>query len=273
MLAVRILLAILVAAGPQNPRLAEIPAKIDGSITAPASKPVPFQVGEVLTYEASFSKFVLSGTIGELRLSVLPSSDPERPNLLELRADASSKGFFPALLGLKVKDRLTALVSPVDFGLEVSHRQVEENKIRREYRSVIDRTAGRVLFTDTDKANSTTAKKVIEAPSPGWIQDVLSTIYYTRTLPLKDNDVYQIPISDLGNVYNIEIAVVKREEVKVGARAFKAIQLDARIFNGRYIRRKGELTVWIGDDERRIPLRAKLKTSGYTATVELKKIP
>jgi hypothetical protein len=49
--------------------------------------------------------------------------------------------------------------------------------------------------------------------------------------------------------------------------------LNAKVFDGRYIKRSGEMLVWVSDDPTRAPLRARIKTSGATITVELKRIP
>ena len=92
-----------------------------------------------------------------------------------------------------------------------------------------------------------------------------------RTQPLKETDVIPLPISDGGEIYNIEVIAVKREEIKTSAGKFKAIQLNAKVFDGRYIKRSGEMLVWVTDDPTRIPLRARIKTSGATITVELKR--
>jgi hypothetical protein len=82
-----------------------------------------------------------------------------------------------------------------------------------------------------------------------------------------------MPISDGGEVYNIEVIAGKREEIKTAAGRFKAIQLNAKVFDGRYIRRSGELLVWLTDDAQRIPVRARIKTSGTTIIVDLKRMP
>jgi len=265
--------------GLQETRTASLDAK---STAAKSIKPfseapstieaLPFKIGEVLTYEATFSKFIFSGTIGELTLSVLLPSDPSKSKLLELRADAASKGFFPALIGLKVKDRFSAFINPRDFGLEYSARNIEENKVKRTHQSTIVRDSGKVRVVDSDLTKDNVSTTTKEAPSPCWTQDVLSALYYARFQPLREGDTIPVPISDLGSNYNIELAVLQREEVKVTAGKFKAIQIDIRAFNGRYVKRSGELMIWLSDDNRRIPILARLKTSGYTATIELKKI-
>ena len=237
------------------------------------AEPLPFKIGETLDYDVSFSRLVFSGAIGELKLTVSKPVDTTRPEMLELRAEAVSKGFFPALFGLKVKDRYISLINPSDFGMSASTKLLEEGKVRREQKSVVNRETGLVTYTDRDLANVKSQPKVKEKPSPSWIQDLLSTIYFVRTQPLKEGDVIPVPITDGGEIYNIEVIAGRREEIKTGAGKFKAIQLNAKVFDGRYVRRSGEMLVWVTDDPARIPVRARIKTSGATVTVDLKRLP
>ncbi len=237
------------------------------------SQPLPFKMGETLTYDVTFSKLIFSGTIGELKLSVSKSTDSSRPELLEFKAEGVSKGFFPGLFGVKIKDRYISLVSQADFGVHASTKLLDEGKIRREQKSVFDRQAGRVTYTDRDLTRAKSEPKVKEKPSPSWVQDLLSSIYFVRTQPLKEGDVVPVPVSDGGEVYNIEVAAGRREEIKTAAGKVRVIQLNAKVFDGRYIRRSGEMLVWVTDDAERIPVRARVKTSGTTVTVDLKRMP
>jgi hypothetical protein len=243
-------------------KAAFIPPRVD--------EPLPFRIGETLYYNVSYSKLIFSGTIGELKLTVSKPLDPSHSELIELKADAVSKGFFPALFGVKVKDSYTSLVHLSDFGVHTTTKLLAEGKVRREQKAVINREAGIVTYSDRDLANPKSSPKIKEKPSPKWIQDLLSTIYYVRTQPLKEGDVIPVPISDGGETYNIQVIAGKREEIKNGGVAFKTIQLNARVFDGSYLRRSGEMLVWVADDPTRIPLRARIKTSGATITVDLK---
>jgi hypothetical protein len=237
------------------------------------AQPLPFKIGETLTYEVTFSKLIFSGTIGEVKLTASKSPDIANPEMIEFKAEAVSKGFFPALFGIKVKDRYTSLVNQTDFGLHTSTKLLDEGKVRREQKSVFNRETGRVTYTDRDLVRAKSEPRVKEQPSPSWVQDLLSAIYFVRTQPLKEGDVVPVPISDGGEVYNIEVVAGKPLEVKTVAGKFKAIQLNAKVFDGRYIKRSGEMLVWVTDDALRIPVRAKIKTSGATITVELKRMP
>lgn len=242
-------------------------------LTPPKINSLPFKIGETLIYDVSFSKLIFSGTIGELKLSVSNPGEPLKIPMVELKAEAVSKGFFPALFGVKVRDRYITLVNATDFGIHSSIKLLEEGKVRREQKSIIDREAGRVNFTDRDLTTEKSEPRTKEKPSPSWIQDLLSTIYYVRTQPLKEGDVIPIPISDGGEIYNIEVIAGKWEELKVGSTKIRAIQVNAKVFDGRYLKRSGEMLVWITDNDRRIPVRARVKTSGYTITVDLKNLP
>lgn len=246
--------------------------KVAYTPTPKITQPLPFKAGETLLYDVGFSKVIFSGTIGELRMTVSKAASVGNTDLLEIKADVTSRGFFPKLFGIKIKDQFNSVVSSADLGLHASTKTLEEGKVRRELKSVIDREAGRVTFTDRNLADLKAEPNVKQAPSPSWIHDMLSACYFVRTQRLNEGDVIPIQISDGGEVYNIEVVADKREEIKVDAGKFKAIKLNAKIFDGRYIRRSGEMFVWMSDDARRLPVRAKIKTSGATITVDLQKV-
>ena len=246
------------------------PDKIAADAAPKIAQPLPFKVGETLTYEIHFSKLIFSGTIGELKLWVSKPTEPQKSDLIELKAEAVSKGLFPKLFGIKVRDRFHSIVNTNDLGLHTSTKQIEEGATRREQKAVFNREAGRVTYIDRDLSKSGSAANVKEASSPSWIQDILSTTYFVRTQKLNQGDVIQVPISDGGQVYNVAVVVGRREEIKVNSTKFKTILLDAKVFDGRYVKRSGQMFIWVTDDEKRTPVRAKIKTSGATVTIDLK---
>ena len=250
---------------------AQVSAERVASTPPAVVDPPPFKIGETLVYKVSYSKLLFSGVIGELRLTVSKPQDPAQSELIELKAEATSKGFFPALFGVKVKDRYVSLINPTDFGVHETTKHLDQGKLRREQKSVVNRKAGLVTYTDRDLTNPKSVPKVKEKPSPTWIQDLLSVIYFVRTQPLNEGDVIEIPISDAGEVYKIQVVAGKREEIKALGTKIKTIQLNAKVFDGRYIKRSGEMLVWVTEDSVRTPLRAKVKTSGSTITVVLKR--
>src|SRR5258705_11567578 len=114
----RILLTALLAAqwpgfaAPQTP--VETAAPVSKALRV--SQPLAFKIGEVLTYEVNFSKLIFSGTIGELKLWVATDNPKDKgagaSQMIELHAEAVSKGFFSKLFGVKVVDRFQSVVDP-----------------------------------------------------------------------------------------------------------------------------------------------------------------
>ncbi len=148
-----LLLVLGFAAAQVSPeKVASSPPKLTVSL--------PFKLGETLAYEVSFSRLIFSGVIGELKLTVARPLDSPEPEMIELKADAVSKGFFPALFGIKIKDRYISLVDQRDFCVHSSTKLLEEGKERREQKSVVNRDAALVNYTDRDLTKAKGTLKV-----------------------------------------------------------------------------------------------------------------
>jgi hypothetical protein len=281
-------------------------------------RPLPFAPGEILTYDIAFSKFILSGTVGQLKLSVgtVPSSGAGQPddvhpgnqaspagsaesknpgartvldasqsvtNLesrpssrsaghddpIKFEAETVSKGFVTWLFDLKVDDRYQSIVNWQDLGLIKSTKFVEEGNKHRQQETVVDRSTGSVTYSDKDLNSETAAASVKKASSPPWVQDLLSAIYFLRTQDLKQGSTLTVPVTDKGEIHNIDVIVGKREQVDVEAGKFNALPVEVMVFDGKYIKRSGQLLIWFTDDLRRLPVRARIKSSGATATIKL----
>jgi len=272
-------------------------------------RPLPFAPGEVLTYEVGFSKLIFSGSIGQLKLTVRnaqtvvnkEADEPAKPQTgraaamttgrlrlpggnaaqqigseetkkqsacIEFSAEVASKGFFTRLFGIRVEDKYGSIVSSDDFGLLRSWKEIEQGDLHRRNETRVDRESGTVSYWESDRKNPGAAK-VKTGKSPRWILDLLSAVYFIRTQDLKEGKTITLPITDAGEIYLIDAVPGKREEVQVEAGKFKSTQLDLKIFDGKYIKRSGQLLIWISDDPQRIPLKARLKSSGTTVNITL----
>ena len=79
-----------------------------------------------------------------------------------------------------------------------------------------------------------------------------------RAQPLKEGDVIPVPISDGGEVYNIEVIVGKREEIR-RRRKVQRNSIERKVFDGRFIKTQRR-NAGLPDDQTRVPLRARIKT-------------
>src|SRR5262249_1833050 len=205
---------------------------------------------------------------GQITVPATPPGAQGDTTSIEFGAEVASKGFFTWLFGIKIEDTYGAVIGSDDFGLLRSWKDLDQGNLQRHYETRVDRERGAFSYSESDR-NGKGAAKVKSGASPKWVLDLLSAVYFIRTRELKERIPITLPITDAGQVYMIDVIPVKHEEVEVEAGKFKSIQFDLKIFDGKYIKRNGQLLVWLSDDARRLPVRAKLKSSGTTVNITL----
>lgn len=111
----------------------------------------------------------------------------------------------------------------------------------------------------TEKTDSITAKTF----------DSLSCIYFVRTSELVVGKSLFVEIYDFKRLWNTEVQVVRHEEIKTPVGKFKTIVVKPLLKSDGFFARTGEVTVWLTDDERRIPVKmtTKVKLGKITATL------
>jgi len=106
----------------------------------------------------------------------------------------------------------------------------------------------------------------LEAPKKGLfktpenVQDLLSTFYYARTLPTEDMEVGdEIPINMFldHEMFNFKLKYIGKETVKtefgkVRCRVFRPVVQKGRVFKD-----EETMTLWVTDDNNKIPVRLK----------------
>lgn len=251
--------------------------------------PFPFQVGESLTFEFKFSRFPIYGTIGQLNMNVVPlesltdevkkedpaqipaSKSTEQETRFGLRALAESKGFIPALFGLKVRDTFTSIVDLTNFSSLYMRKDIDEGKKHKKQVSLFQREKPEVQFSETDLslANAQPAVRTIEGVP--WTTDLVSFWYMLRMQPFKEGQTIPMVLYDEGKIYNVDVVVGKSEKISVEAGKYTARKLTIKAHEAQFIRRKGEYLIWISEDKNRLPLKVRFRTSSGTLTAELVK--
>lgn len=180
---------------------------------------------------------------------------------LYLRAEAVSKGFLTALFGIKVHDIFDSVVNSKDLGSYAMIKRLEEGKRKREQIAIFNRASKKVKFIDKDLNNPQAEPRVVEAEIPDWVTDIISSVYYVRAQKLSPSKKIEFPLSDDGKVMNMEVTVLKAEDVNVEAGKFKALKVEAKAFGGNLFKGKGRMFVWLTSDARQIPVRFQIKGS------------
>ncbi len=241
-----------------------------------------FEFGEELYFEAEFSRSLLRNLdVAELkfRATRTPVNEPSdsaksKPYALTLSADVASKGFFPRLFNLKFRERVESTVEPVSFTVQRTTILDEQGKRVRTTESTFDRTKGKMTWTSRDPNNPSAEPRHAITDFSGQLQDVLSAIYFIRTLPLQVGKTFEVFIGDGGRVYKIPVKVVERRRMKTVLGRVNVLRVNPELFGPERLidDEKGEFTIWITDDAQHIPVGGRVKTAYGTFDIKLKRI-
>ena len=108
--------------------------------------------------------------------------------------------------------------------------------------------------------------------------DLLSSLLYLRSLPLKDGSVYRVVVYPATSAYLATFTVTGREKISVHAGTYNAIKLDLQLHKvGKNLelephKKFRRASVWVSDDTTRIPLRAEAQIFIGTVFAELQSV-
>jgi hypothetical protein len=105
------------------------------------------------------------------------------------------------------------------------------------------------------------------------IQDVLTVIYYMRTQKLEVGKSFDVPVTDAGKVFRLSVTAKEEKEIDTVLGKVKAIRVEPALFgDSSLVRARGQLSIWITQDERHLPVRAQLKVDLGTFDIKLKRV-
>jgi hypothetical protein len=219
------------------------------AVAAPAPRRaepvVPFKVGETLSYDVSWTSFLVAG-------SAVVSVKEKKPSF-------NSTAYYIVAVGrpIPLLARFYALYYKMDtlvdsYGL-LSQRgslYAEEGKEHRTSITRFDRPARRVFFEE----DSDTTTKLDYAVPPD-AQDGLSTLYSLRTRAFKIGDPVAVSVADSGGLYRLQVTVGAPEQVSVPFGSATAWNLKGFIADAQGQPVWNNISIWISNDARRLPLK------------------
>jgi hypothetical protein len=202
--------------------------------------------GEILTYDVSWSNIV---TAGIATMEIKEGTLPDGKQVLRFIVTTRSAGLVDKFY--RVNDRLESVFDPgimqsLKLSLNASHGK---KKRRREL--VFDHVNKTVISTLNDDPPETII-------IPDQVQDALSSLYYVRTrADLIVGKTIIIPVHDSGKNWSVEVQILGREKVTTPAGEFATIKIRTFPKYEGVFMNKGEIFVWLTDDNRRVPVIMK----------------
>ena len=234
--------------------------------------PLPFERGEELLYQAEFTKGLLrSVDVAEFHFKSVPeniSRGAGDPVVLHLTGDVFSKGLFPRIAGFKFHQHVESKADVEPFRALHTDKIEESGKRSRVLEAEFNHETRKVIWREKSP-NPQGGAFDFQEP----IQDVLTVIYYLRTQKLEVGKSFEVPVTDAGRVFRIVVTAKEEKELDTALGNVKAIRVEPAMFGETSLARgRGQLSIWITEDERHLPVRAQLKIDLGTFDIKLKRV-
>ena len=210
-------------------------------------RPVPFHVGERLTFDVSWSTFVTAGTVVATVQEKKPSFDSTAYYIV---AEGRPTPLVAKLYSLYYK--LDTLLDSYTLLPQRGSVYSEEGKRHRLKVTRFDQTAHKVFFEY--QAAGSAKDNFAVAP---YVQDVLSAIYVLRAVPLKAGDRMTMPVTDSGSKYKAQLEIGAAERVRTPSGDASAWKLKTTVVDDAGRAQGKNVFIWISTDERRLPMKVQ----------------
>jgi len=224
--------------------------------------------GETLKYEGKMDKILHGISVADLSFNAII---PPNSNELLIRSEAVSKGTLLKLFRYSFLQQYDSTVDTKTFHiLKTVKHDVQKERIR-DSEAVFNYTDKRVTFVETDPKDPMRPPRRIASEIDSHMLDMISAIYALRALPLAVGQRHEFSVSDSGLVYKIPFLVTAREMQKTVLGKMWCLRIEPEIFGeNRLIEQKGEMVIWVTDNDRHTPVRSQIKTQYGKFDIKLK---
>ncbi|MFH0778003.1 MAG: DUF3108 domain-containing protein [Candidatus Eisenbacteria bacterium] len=204
----------------------------------------PFDAGEWFHFSIQYGVI----RAGDALMQVEETTEIDGRKCYHMVSKAESNNFFSAFY--KVRDRVDSFLDREALVSRRFIKKTHEGKHRANVRVDLDHSSGKATYSDGS---------VVEFPSGS--QDILSAFYFVRMLDLKVGQSVFVPCHADKKNYPLEVKVHRSETVSTPAGKFDCIVVEPILKSSGIFRQKGRLTIWLTDDEYKIPVLMKSKVA------------
>jgi hypothetical protein len=149
-------------------------------------------------------------------------------------------------------------------GIPYNYRmKLSEGSSRKDKEVIFDLTANKAIYIDhleNERLSFDVSEKTMDA---------LTCFFHVRYLPLQVGKSVYAQIFDNKKYYRVEVQVLKKEEIETPLGKFNTILIKPILLTEGIFIRKGDVLIWLTDDDRRLPvlLKTKVKVGAIMATL------
>ncbi len=206
-----------------------------------------FGYSESLYYKVGY-KFITAG-YGSIKILPGPVVRNDR-KCYDVRFEVESLKSLEFLYKIKNQFRSVLDIGGI-FPWQFEER-VREGKYKRDFNVQFDQVNHKAIVPKKDETY----------PIPDYVYDVISAFYYVRTLNLsgmKKDSVFYLNNFVKDSTHTLGVKVVGRETIEVEAGKFRCIVIEPLMVNAGLFKNEGKVSIWLTDDDRKMPVKVATK--------------
>ena len=218
---------------------------------------LPWPVGEKLVFAIKWGLL----TCGYATMEVAGITEVDSIPAYRIVSTARSAPFFDNFY--KVRDNVESIIRTEGlYSLRFS-QNIQEGKYKKN------------IVINYDHENLTAEENGHSFGITFGIQDVLSSLYFIRTKELVVGQYYEFDVGTGKKTWPLRVDIIRKETISVPAGEYDTIVVIPRLREEGIFKAKGDLEIWLTDDELKIPvrMRSKIEFGSINALLIEKHIP
>jgi len=217
------------------------------------------QSNEAFTYGEQLKYRVHYGWINAASIDVNVAEKPVNVNgRSTYQVSAYGKTFRSFDWAFRVRDHFVSYIDSQSVAPLKYWKKVEEDNYRDED----------LVFYDHDKKKLKGKKKDMDMPA--YLQDIVSSIYYARTIDFQNaatGQSFPINIYLDQEIYNLKFKYIGKETIKTDLGKIECYKLRPQLVVDRVFKDEDDMTIWVSADANKIPIR--IKANIYVGSVKI----
>ena len=220
----------------------------------PGQSAWPFQIGERLTYNVSFTGI----TAGQASLEVVNDTVVNNYHQLHIRFNARTT--FPVSSIYTINDQVDTWLDSKYLYTKKLTKNIREGNYKNDSYTIIDYDQS-IAITNGDTV-------IIDQ----FLRDSYSLFYFLRTIPLIIGETIDFTAFDGKIITPFQVITKTRETINTMAGTFPCLVVKPFREGTTLLKNKGDMMIWFSDDKNRLPIQIRIKLKYGSMLLKLKDI-
>jgi hypothetical protein len=220
----------------------------------PGQSAWPFQIGERLTYNVSFTGI----TAGHASLEVVNDTVVNNYHQLHIRFNARTT--FPVSSIYTINDQVDTWLDSKYLYTKKLTKNIREGNYKNDSYTIIDYDQS-IAITNGDTV-------IIDQ----FLRDSYSLFYFLRTIPLIIGETIDFTAFDGKIITPFQVITKTKETINTMAGTFPCLVVKPFREGTTLLKNKGDMMIWFSDDKIRLPIQIRIKLKYGSMLLKLKDI-